>query len=136
MYGDADYICNWLGGQAVSLAANYPDAAQFQSAGYVPMTVSGTEYGETRQFGNFSFTRVYESGHEVPYYQPIAALALFNRTINHLDIASGTETITATYETNGTASATHTESFVPLPTSSGTGNGNAAARLMVRTLKV
>jgi carboxypeptidase C (cathepsin A) len=22
-----------------------------------------------RQYGNFSFARIYESGHEVPYYQ-------------------------------------------------------------------
>ena len=33
------------------------------------MLVDGTEYGEVRQYGNFSFARIYESGHEVPYYQ-------------------------------------------------------------------
>lgn len=33
------------------------------------MVVDGTEYGEVRQYGNFSFARIYESGHEVPYYQ-------------------------------------------------------------------
>jgi carboxypeptidase C (cathepsin A) len=33
------------------------------------MVVDGTEYGEVRQYGNFSFARVYESGHEIPYYQ-------------------------------------------------------------------
>lgn len=33
------------------------------------MVVGGTEYGEVRQYGNFSFARIYESGHEVPYYQ-------------------------------------------------------------------
>jgi carboxypeptidase C (cathepsin A) len=33
------------------------------------MMVDGTEYGEVRQYGNFSFARIYESGHEVPYYQ-------------------------------------------------------------------
>jgi carboxypeptidase C (cathepsin A) len=118
IYGDADYICNWFGGEAVSLAANFSHAAQFRKAGYTPMTVNGVEYGETREYGNFSFTRVYESGHEVPYYQPIAALAIFNRTINMFDIATGTKKITPNYVTNGTAKATHTNSFVPLPTSS------------------
>jgi carboxypeptidase D len=29
------------------------------------MTVNGTQYGETREYGLFSFTRVYEAGHEV-----------------------------------------------------------------------
>ncbi|KAJ9231214.1 hypothetical protein DTO169E5_8102 [Paecilomyces variotii] len=116
IYGDADYICNWFGGEAVSLAANHSTAAEFRAAGYTPMTVNGVEYGETREYGNFSFTRVYESGHEVPYYQPIAALQLFNRTVYGWDIAKGDTKIWPEYKTNGTAKATHTESYVPLPT--------------------
>lgn len=119
IYGDADYICNWMGGQAVSLAANYSHAEKFRTAGYVPMIVDGMEYGETREYGNFSFTRVYEAGHEVPYYQPIAALALFNRTINGFDSATGEKRVTSDLETTGEASATHTEPFVPLPSSTG-----------------
>ena len=91
IYGDADYICNWFGGQAISLAVNYTHAAQFRTAAYRPMTVDGLEYGETREYGNFSFTRVYQAGHEVPYYQPIAALQLFNRTLFGWDIAAGTK---------------------------------------------
>ena len=68
-YGDADYICNWFGGKAVSLAVNYTYGTEFATAGYAPMVVDGVEYGEVRQYGNFSFMQVYESGHEVPYYQ-------------------------------------------------------------------
>ncbi|KAF9894203.1 hypothetical protein FE257_007705 [Aspergillus nanangensis] len=118
IYGDADYICNWFGGQAISLAVNYTHADQFRSAGYTPMFVDGVEYGETREYGNFSFTRVYEAGHEVPFYQPIASLQLFNRTLFGWDIAEGTTKIGPGYRTNGEPKATHTESFVPLPTSS------------------
>ena len=100
------------------------------------MTVDGIEYGEVRQYGNFSFLRVYESGHLVPFYQrrktgffirfffswltiflAVAALAMFNRTINHLNIADGSVPVTANYSTSGEASATHTEPFVPLPAS-------------------
>lgn len=65
-YGDADYICNWFGGEAVSLAANYSGAESFRNAGYAPMMVDGVEYGATREYGNFSFTRIYDSGHEIP----------------------------------------------------------------------
>lgn len=79
------------------------------------MIVDGVQYGETREYGNFSFTRIYEAGHEVPYYQPLASLALFDRAINMYDIATGERKITADYVTNGTAKATHTNSFVPLP---------------------
>jgi len=31
-YGDADYICNWFGGEAVSLALNYTHAAQSRAS--------------------------------------------------------------------------------------------------------
>lgn len=68
-YGDADYICNWFGGEAVSLAVNYTHSAQFKAAGYAPFNIDGHEYGEVREYGNFSFLRIYDSGHQVPYYQ-------------------------------------------------------------------
>ena len=119
IYGDADYICNWFGGEAVSKAMNYTHTAQFNAAGYTPMVVDGVQYGETREYGNFSFTRVYEAGHEVPYYQPIASLQLFNRTINGFDTATGQKKVTADLGTTGSAETTHTESYVPLPSSTG-----------------
>lgn len=62
IYGDADYICNWFGGEAVSLAANYTHKAEFAASGYTPFLVDGVEYGETREYGLFSFTRIYEAG--------------------------------------------------------------------------
>lgn len=126
IYGDADYICNWFGGEAISLAVNFTHAEDFRAAGYVPFLVDGTEYGETREYGNFSFTRIYESGHEVPYYQPEASLAIFKRVLQGLVIPDGKGVVTEGYRTNGTAKATHTESFVALP--SATGNGSAVGR--------
>ncbi|KAF1998515.1 peptidase S10, serine carboxypeptidase, partial [Amniculicola lignicola CBS 123094] len=117
IYGDAaiDYICNWFGGEAVSLALNYSKSANFAATGYTPFLVDGVEYGEGREYGNFSFTRIYEAGHEIPYYQPKASLEIFRRVLNHLTISDGANVITADYATNGTAKATHTEPFVPLP---------------------
>ncbi|KAJ4287681.1 hypothetical protein N0V90_012384 [Kalmusia sp. IMI 367209] len=126
IYGDADYICNWFGGEAVSLAANFSHAEEFQAAGYAPFVVGGVEYGEVREYGNFSFTRIYEAGHEIPYYQPEASLAIFKRVLEHLVISDGSQVVTADYGTNGTAKATHTESFVPLPPTS-TPSANATA---------
>ncbi|KAH6709195.1 carboxypeptidase-like protein S1 [Leptodontidium sp. MPI-SDFR-AT-0119] len=104
-----------FGGQAVSLSVNYTHKAEFAAAGYAPFMVDGTEYGEVRQRGNFSFTRVYEAGHEVPYYQPVASLELFRRTLLGLDLADGDLKISANYSSTGTANSTHTESFVALP---------------------
>lgn len=52
--GDADYICIWFGGEAVSLAVNYTHAAEFRAAGYAPFVVDGTEYGAVRERGNLA----------------------------------------------------------------------------------
>ncbi|KAK4696036.1 hypothetical protein P7C71_g1816, partial [Lecanoromycetidae sp. Uapishka_2] len=120
-HGDADYICNWFGGQAVSLAVNYTHSAEFRAAGYEPFIVDGTEYGEVRQYGNFSFLRMYEAGHEVPFYQPAASLAMFQRVLDNIDLATGEEVVTGTLVTNGTANATHTEPYVAIPSVTGTG---------------
>lgn len=118
-YGDADYICNWFGGQAISEALNYTHHKEFIKAGYAPFVYGGVEYGEVREYGNFSFTRIYESGHEVPYYQPQGSLALFNRTINLWNIADGTKKVTADLGSPGPLSATHTTTAAPLPASTG-----------------
>ncbi|CAG8918084.1 unnamed protein product [Penicillium salamii] len=116
IYGDADYICNWFGGEAVSLATKYKHSKQFRKAGYAPFLVDGVEYGETREYGNFSFTRVYEAGHEVPYYQPEASLQLFNRTLFGWELPEGQKKLKADFGSEGPSEATHTQSSVPLPT--------------------
>ena len=123
IYGDADYICNWFGGQAVSLQVDYIHSAEFRAAGYAPFVVDGTEFGEVRQYGNFSFLRMYEAGHEVPFYQPVGALAAFSRVLGDVDLATGEVAVTGTYATNGTANATATEAYVAIPTV--TGNSTA-----------
>ncbi|KAB8222658.1 Alpha/Beta hydrolase protein [Aspergillus novoparasiticus] len=120
VYGDADYICNWLGGEAISKVAKWSGQEAFNNAGYTNLVVDGTAYGETRQFGKLSFTRVWEAGHEVPYFQPAAALQIFNRTINGFDIATGEVEVSRSsdYATNGTAETTHTTTLPPLASSS------------------
>ena len=120
-HGDADYICNWFGGQAVSLAINYTYSAEFRAAGYEPFVLNGTEYGEVRQYGNFSFLRIYEAGHEVPFYQPEASLAFFARVLGNVDIATGEMAVSGTYESSGPANATHSEPYVAIPSITGSG---------------
>ncbi|KAM0163875.1 hypothetical protein ACHAPG_001028 [Botrytis cinerea] len=129
---DLEYLLandvRWFGGEAISLAANYTHSAEFAAAGYAPFIVDGTEYGEVRQYGNFSFLRIYEAGHEVPYYQPVASLEFFRRTLLDLDIAEGKARVASNYSSPGIASATHTEPFVALPSST-SASGTAAAGL-------
>lgn len=125
-YGDADYICNWFGGEAVSNQLNYTHATEFSKTGYVPFTVDGQEYGEVREYGNFNFLRIYEAGHEVPFYQPLASLEFFRRMLEKKDIATGTIAISDTYATYGEAKATHTEPYVALPSSTRAANLSTA----------
>ena len=47
----------------------------------------------------------------------VAALAYFNRTLYHYDIATGEEKVTVNLTSSGPANATHTNSFVPITSS-------------------
>ena len=90
VYGDRDYACNWIGGEAVSLAVQYKQMEQFAAAGYSNVVLPDhSTSGMVRQHGNFSFTRVFQAGHEVPSYQPETAYEIFRRALFNLDIATG-----------------------------------------------
>jgi hypothetical protein len=105
--GDADYNCNWLGGEVVSEEVGAPG---FDTAGYTDIvTEDGITHGQVKQSGNFSFVRIYESGHEVPFYQPLVSLAIFERSTGAKDIATGTIDVTPEYKTVGTPKSTYRE---------------------------
>ncbi|KAH5627850.1 hypothetical protein HBI51_215550 [Parastagonospora nodorum] len=102
VYGDRDYACNWYSGELLSLAIPYENATSFASAGYQDLIVNDTYVGgQVRQYGNLSFTRVYEAGHEVPAYQPETAFKIFTRALFNYDIATGNVS-TASNPTYGT----------------------------------
>lgn len=91
--GDADYICNWLGNQAWTEALEWKGQKAFNKASTealkLPVTSAAAQayseeaskkgYGTVKAAGNFSFVRIYEAGHMVPYDQPEASLDFFNR---------------------------------------------------------
>jgi len=108
-HGDADYICNWFGGEAVSLAVDWNGKQRFNNAGYTDFIASNATYGQVRQAGNLAFVRVYRSGHLVPYYQPILALNMFARTISGLDVATGQHVVTPLYSSVGPSNSTYRE---------------------------
>ena len=53
--------------------------------------------------------RIYESGHEVPFYQPLIALEIFERAIAGLDIATGHVHVNDAYRTIGPPESTYRE---------------------------
>jgi carboxypeptidase C (cathepsin A) len=105
--GDADYNCNWYGGEVVSHEIGAPG---YEDAGYVNVTTSdGIVHGQVKQSGSFAFLRIYESGHEVPFYQPVIALEMLERVMAGKDIATGVQNVDQNYKTVGTQKSTYRE---------------------------
>ncbi|KAH7175784.1 Alpha/Beta hydrolase protein [Dactylonectria macrodidyma] len=114
MYGDRDYICNWMGGEAVSkeiaIQAGGEYATRFSTAGYAPIIVNDSYIGGVvRQFGNLSFSRIYQAGHAVPAYQPETAFQVFARIILDTSVSTGEDIDISTYNTTGPVNATQTD---------------------------
>ncbi len=118
IYGDRDYVCNWLGGEAISYAiagALQTQYAPWYAAGYAPIVVNESYIGGVvREFGNLSFSRVYDSGHLVPAYQPETAFTIFTRIIQGVDVGLGEPVDLSTFGTVGDANATQTNSAPPM----------------------
>ena len=65
IYGDRDYRCPWLGVETLSLAADWRGAEEYRAAGYEYIhTNKSYNGGVVRQYGNLSFSRVFEAGHD------------------------------------------------------------------------
>ncbi|KAI1754256.1 Alpha/Beta hydrolase protein [Xylaria castorea] len=108
--GDADYNCNWLGSQVVADTVGATAQPGFAAAGYRDVKTSdGVVHGQVKQAGKFSFTRIYESGHEVPFYQPLASLEFFERAIQGRDIETGQHVVGQSYRTSGPLKSTYRE---------------------------
>ncbi|KAJ1984635.1 hypothetical protein H4R34_000538 [Dimargaris verticillata] len=90
--GDADFICNWYGNKAWSLALSWSGKDALNAAADKPWVVAssttkGKEYhaGDARSHENLTFLRVFGAGHMVPYDQPESALDMVNRWLARRD---------------------------------------------------
>jgi carboxypeptidase C (cathepsin A) len=120
MYGDRDYICNWLGGEALSLAVaaqtSSSYASLFPAAGYAPIIVNTTYIGGVvRQYGNLSFSRIYDAGHSVPAYQPETAFQVFARIMTGTSVSTGEVINSSVFNTTGPLNATYTNTLPASP---------------------
>lgn len=119
MYGDRDFSCNWLGGEQLSLQANWTGAPAFRDAGYETLKTSPCHNGGVvRQHGNLSFARVFDSGHDVASYQPQTAYEIFTRAMLNLDIATGKQTTSGAannYSSRGPLSSLGWKNSLPTP---------------------
>ncbi|OKL57635.1 hypothetical protein UA08_07173 [Talaromyces atroroseus] len=120
IHGDRDYLCNWMGGENVSLSINHENSAAFSSSGYEGVVTNNTYIGGVvRQQGHLSFTRVFEAGHEVPAYQPETMFKIFSRIMNSKDIATGKVPLDEVrdYSTSGPSSTLEIKDLLPVPPS-------------------
>ncbi|KAJ2901638.1 Carboxypeptidase S1-like protein B [Zalerion maritima] len=111
LYGDRDFICNWMGGEAVSLAiaeaaGEEYSGGKFADAGYADIQTNDSYVGgAVRQLGNLSFARVYQSGHALPSYQPETTFQLFARAVLGTAMDSGAEVDLSSFKTAGSGEA-------------------------------
>ncbi|RDA95703.1 hypothetical protein CP533_1167 [Ophiocordyceps camponoti-saundersi (nom. inval.)] len=116
VYGDSDYACNWIGGEAVSRSVSWSGADAFGRAGYAEVTGAGEQSsGQVRQHGLFSFVRVYFSSHMVPASQPEGSYRIFQRVMRRRDVATGSQHVGADYSTGGSIKSTVTHDAPPSP---------------------
>ena len=111
IYGDRDYRCPWVGAEKLSIQADWTGAAAYRKAGYEEIHVNSSYIGGVaKQHGLLSFSRVFQAGHDVSWYQPETSFQIFNRAIFGRDIPTGRKTLNrnrhaAKWSTNGPLSA-------------------------------
>lgn len=86
--GDADWICNTAGVQAVISRLQFAQSADFNSKSLTPYTASGVQYGVFKTAGSLSFLNVFNAGHEVPAYQPVVSFQAFVQTLSQQPLSS------------------------------------------------
>src|SRR5208282_280469 len=92
--------------------------AGFTGAGYAPIIVNSSYIGGVvRQYGNLSFSRIYDAGHMVPAYQPETAFQVFSRVITGTSLSTGEIIDLSMYNSTGPLQATHTNSLPASPSS-------------------
>ncbi|KZO96807.1 alpha/beta-hydrolase [Calocera viscosa TUFC12733] len=93
--GDADYICNYQGFEAVADALLTRFSTLYTMQNFTNWTVAGQPAGQYKNAGPLSFVRVAGAGHEVPAYgingslaEGQAALSFFEQTMQGLPISN------------------------------------------------
>ncbi|KAG5419542.1 CPYA [Candida metapsilosis] len=80
--GDKDFICNWLGNQAWTDKLEWSGSKGFSKAPVRKWEVDGKHAGDVKNYEHFTFLRVFDGGHMVPYDQPENALDMVNRWVS------------------------------------------------------
>ncbi|THZ26063.1 alpha/beta-hydrolase [Aureobasidium pullulans] len=120
VFGDRDTRCNWLSGETVANTIDWKGKSAYAAAGYQETQTNSTYIGGlTKQFRSLSFTRVFQAGHAVGFFQPQTVFEIFERSsVWGTDVATGKQKIrgNGTYATKGESSAwSHFEVLPEVP---------------------
>ncbi|KAF2430909.1 putative carboxypeptidase S1 [Tothia fuscella] len=115
LYGDRDYLNNWIGGEGISTTVRFNDTTGFKAAGYQNVQINASYIGgQVRQHARLSFARIYDAGNEAYAYQPETLQKLFQRAMSSKDIATGSVAATSSsYKTSGGSSTWSHKNKVP-----------------------
>ncbi|KAF9476392.1 serine carboxypeptidase [Pholiota conissans] len=92
--GDADYILNYKGVEALVDTLQTKFTPEFHRQAFKPYTVKGQSAGQFKNAGPFSYVRIYGAGHEVPAYKfgsleyGQAALQMFDQIMAEESLSS------------------------------------------------
>ncbi|RPD81699.1 serine carboxypeptidase [Lentinus tigrinus ALCF2SS1-7] len=103
--GDVDYICNYVGVEAMVDALQTKFTDEYSKQQFANFTVDGQVAGIYKNAGTFSYVRIYGAGHEVPAYTHgtlgvgQAAFQMFSQIMSNSSLSStglGQSTSTST----------------------------------------
>lgn len=80
--GDVDFICNWIGNKAWTLALPWAGKDKFNNAADEAWTLNGKEAGKVRTAQGFTFLQIHAAGHMVPRDKPEESLTMVQTFIN------------------------------------------------------
>ncbi|KAM5543857.1 hypothetical protein V8D89_002474 [Ganoderma adspersum] len=78
--GATDFICNWIGNEAMTLGLEWTKKDEFRREPLHVWTIKGNQIaGLTRSGGGLTFATIVGAGHMAPYDKPVESLELVNR---------------------------------------------------------
>lgn len=80
--GDKDFICNWLGNEAWTNKLEWKGSKGFSKAPVNKWLNGKSHAGNSKNYENFTFLRVFDGGHMVPHDQPDNSLDMVNRWVS------------------------------------------------------
>jgi carboxypeptidase C (cathepsin A) len=92
--GDADYIVNFSGVEAMVDALQTQFTTTYHQQQFATYNVAGQSAGQYKNAGTFSYVRIYGAGHEVPAYKygtlatGQAALQMFSQCMSGSPLTS------------------------------------------------